>query len=243
MKHDTTILCLCFSNDNKYLGSGSNDGVLKIWEIGTGKCMRKILAAHSQGITSVSFSKDNWQLLTSSYDMTVRIHGLKSGKMLKEFRGHNSYVNHVIYTNDNKEILSCSSDSTIKVWNVHTTECLYTFKPICYNEVADTKVNCIWQLPQNNNEFIVCNRTNNLEVCRITGDIIKSINSGRDKDDKENSDFINCILSPKGRYVYCVGDNNHLYCFDYRSGDLESEFEVYIIYYYYIFNSLMKVEY
>jgi len=31
-------------------------------------------------------------VLSGSYDGTVRVHGLKSGKMLKEFRGHTSYV-------------------------------------------------------------------------------------------------------------------------------------------------------
>jgi hypothetical protein len=39
-----------------------------------------------QGITSVSFARDGTQLLTTSFDHTARIHGLKSGKTLKEFR-------------------------------------------------------------------------------------------------------------------------------------------------------------
>ena len=37
--------------------------------------------------------------------MTVRIHGLKSGKTLKEFRGHSSYVNCVTYTPDGHQVL------------------------------------------------------------------------------------------------------------------------------------------
>jgi WD40 repeat protein len=32
------------------------------------------------------------QVLSGSYDGSIRVHGLKSGKMLKEFRGHTSYV-------------------------------------------------------------------------------------------------------------------------------------------------------
>ena len=46
-----------------------------------------------------------FQLLSASFDMTVRIHGLKSGKMLKEFRGHSSYVNSVTYTPDGHQVL------------------------------------------------------------------------------------------------------------------------------------------
>ena len=50
---------------------------LEIWEIVT-----------SLKVTCLQFSKDNSQLLSASFDMTVRVHGLKSGKTLKEFRGH-----------------------------------------------------------------------------------------------------------------------------------------------------------
>lgn len=46
----------------------------------------KRMNAHQQGITSVIFSKDSSQLLTTSYDNLIRLHGLKSGKTLKEFR-------------------------------------------------------------------------------------------------------------------------------------------------------------
>lgn len=44
-----------------------------------------------------------------------RIHGLKSGKALKEFRGHSSYVNHAIFTSDGTRILTASSDGSVKV--------------------------------------------------------------------------------------------------------------------------------
>lgn len=36
---------------------------------------------------------------------SCRIHGLKSGKTLKEFRGHNSFVNEVVFSGDGHNIL------------------------------------------------------------------------------------------------------------------------------------------
>lgn len=36
--------------------------------------------------------------------MTVRIHGLKSGKTLKIFRGHTSFVNDVIWGTNGKQV-------------------------------------------------------------------------------------------------------------------------------------------
>ena len=47
-----------------------------------------------------------------------RVHGLKSGKTLKEFRGHTSFVNGAVYLPDTHNILSCSSDGSIKVFEI-----------------------------------------------------------------------------------------------------------------------------
>jgi WD40 repeat protein len=44
-----------------------------------------------------------------------RVHGLKSGKILKEFRGHSSYVNYAIFTTDGSRVITASSDCTVKV--------------------------------------------------------------------------------------------------------------------------------
>ena len=80
------------------LASGSEAGQVKVWKITTGQCLRKFEKAHSKGITCLMFSKDNSQIISSSFDTTIRAHGLKSGKTLKEFRGHTSYVNNIIST-------------------------------------------------------------------------------------------------------------------------------------------------
>lgn len=55
-----------------------------------------------------------WSSNNVGYDQ-CRIHGLKSGKLLKEFRGHTSYVNDAIFTNDGARVITASSDCTVKV--------------------------------------------------------------------------------------------------------------------------------
>lgn len=58
----------------------------------------------------------------------MRVHGLKSGKMLKEMRGHTSFVNDAIWGVDCSQIISCSSDATVRVWDAKTCECLQAFR-------------------------------------------------------------------------------------------------------------------
>jgi WD40 repeat-containing protein SMU1 len=109
------VLCVAVSRDNSLLASGSQSGQIIVWRIASGTPVRTFERAHSQGVTSLSFSTDGTQLLSASFDQTVRVHGLQSGRMLKEFRGHKSFVNGAVYSHDGSKVLSCSSDGSVKV--------------------------------------------------------------------------------------------------------------------------------
>lgn len=69
------------------------------------------------------------QVLSGSFDGTARVHGLKSGKLLKEFRGHTSYVNTAIWSADDANVITGSSDGTVRVWDAKSCKNLNTFMP------------------------------------------------------------------------------------------------------------------
>merc|ERR1712061_648844 len=115
MMHEKAVIAVAFSKESELLATGSQDGQLKVWRVGTGQCARRYEHAHGEGITYISWSKDSTQLLTASFDFTARAHGLKSGKTLKEYRGHTSFVNSAVYTRDNLKVVTASSDGHVTV--------------------------------------------------------------------------------------------------------------------------------
>lgn len=217
------VLCLEFSKDSEMLLSGCQDGSLKCWRVVNGQCLRKIDSAHSKGITNIHFSSDLSHILTSSFDSTIRIHGIKSGKLLKEFRGHTSFVNEVIYANDGHSLISASSDGSVRTWSLKTTECINVFKTQSVGGVGalELTVNTIKLNPQNLDQFCVCNRSNTLYIMNMQGQVLKTFSNGLE----EKGEFICCTFSPKGNYLYALTESSLLCAFNVKEGKLEATVE------------------
>lgn len=150
-----------------------------------------------------------------------RIHGLKSGKILKEFRGHTSFVNEAVFTPDGHAVLSGSSDGSVKVWSVRTGECTATLKPLGSGEPP---VNSLLLTPKNPDHFVVCNRTNTVVIMNMQGQIVRSFSSGRRE--QEGGALVSAALSARGRLVYCAGEDLVLYAFCTATGKLERTINV-----------------
>uniref|UniRef100_A0A672NLL1 WD40 repeat-containing protein SMU1 n=1 Tax=Sinocyclocheilus grahami TaxID=75366 RepID=A0A672NLL1_SINGR len=191
----------------------SND----VWRILNGTCLNRIERAHSKAVTCVCFNKDSSQLLSGSFDQTIRLHGLKSGKMLKEFRGHTAHINDVIFSHEGQHVISASADGTVKVWSMKTMDCTHTIKTPDIPDGTDITVNSVVLVPKTPEHFVVCNRTNTVVVTNIHGQVMRSFCSGV----REGADFVCCTLSPRGEWIYCVGEDYVLYCFSTITGKLE----------------------
>jgi WD40 repeat protein len=72
MMMEEAVLCMAFSRDSEMLASGSQDGKVKVWRIQTGQCLRRFEKAHVKGVTCLQFSRDNSQVLSTSFDTTIR---------------------------------------------------------------------------------------------------------------------------------------------------------------------------
>ncbi|XP_056890391.1 WD40 repeat-containing protein SMU1-like isoform X1 [Takifugu flavidus] len=220
MMMDDAVLCMCFSQDAELLATGAQNGKIKVWTIQSGLCLRRFEHAHNKGVTCLSFSKDSNQILSASFNQSIRIHELRSGKTLKELTGHLSFVNDAYFTQDGRHIISASADGTVKIWNTNSWECIHTHKSV--SRASEVPVNNVIPLPQHPEHFVVCNHSNTVVVLNMRGQTVKTFSSGR----QEGAEFVCSTVSPRGEWIYCVGEDLVLYCFNYKTGKLQKTLTV-----------------
>ena len=75
---------------------------------------------HVEPVPSVAFSPDGKLSLSGSYDKTLKLWDVVTGREVRTFTGHSNRVVSVAFSPDGKLALSGSWDNTLKLWDVAT---------------------------------------------------------------------------------------------------------------------------
>ena len=84
---------------------------------------------HTSVVRSVAFSPDGKTLASGSWDDTIKLWDVATGKETRTLAGQTAYVLSVAFSPDGKTLASGSEDDTIKLWDVATGKNLYTLIP------------------------------------------------------------------------------------------------------------------
>ncbi|MCJ1438419.1 hypothetical protein MMC27_007807 [Xylographa pallens] len=88
-----------------------------------GRYSIKTFKGHSNGVMCLQF--DDHILATGSYDATIKIWDLDTGKEIRTLSGHASGIRCLQF--DDNKLISGSIDKSLKVWNWRTGECHSTY--------------------------------------------------------------------------------------------------------------------
>ena len=77
----------------------------------------KSLHGHNHFVSSLALNSDNTKLVSGSWDRTVRLWDIPSGKSEVLFKGHTKDVLSVGFSHDERLIFSGAMDNTLKYWN------------------------------------------------------------------------------------------------------------------------------
>ncbi|AOA63270.1 General transcriptional co-repressor [Komagataella phaffii CBS 7435] len=112
---DLYIRSVCFSPDGKYLATGAEDKLIRIWDLST-RSIVKVLRGHEQDIYSLDFFPDGTRLVSGSGDRSVRIWNLVSSQCALTLSIEDG-VTTVAVSPDGKLIAAGSLDRAVRVWD------------------------------------------------------------------------------------------------------------------------------
>jgi WD40 repeat protein/serine/threonine protein kinase len=131
LRHEASVSDAAFSRDGRQVASVDRKGVVKVWDIQTGREVLRI-QAHDKPADCVAFSPDGHSLATGSQDKTIKIWDVATRQRIRILQGHQSVIHSVAFSPDGRHLASASGgggpDRTVKVWDVATEQELLTLK-------------------------------------------------------------------------------------------------------------------
>jgi WD40 repeat protein len=182
--HAGWIHSVAFLPDGKRVITGSNDHSARLWDAATGHEIHKFVG-HADSVLAVAVSADGRHVLTASGQgrfanpggpsvspgSMVRLWELNTGKELRHFEGHSSFIRSMVFSPDGRQILTGSDDKTARLWDPATGKelrrfnghndavCCVGFSPDGHQIItaSDDKTVRLWDAATSN------------EICRFAG--------------------------------------------------------------------------
>lgn len=123
-----SVQALAFSHDGKRLAYGNANGLVEVYQVNSKTRIASPLKGHKNArVNSMCFSKDGSQLATASFDQTVRIWNVKTGRTDAEtdknyddppivLDDHKQWVWSIQFSPDGKNLMAGCKDNLIRSW-------------------------------------------------------------------------------------------------------------------------------
>ncbi|XP_047404748.1 apoptotic protease-activating factor 1 isoform X2 [Sciurus carolinensis] len=123
--HKKAVRHIQFTADGKTLISSSDDSSIQIWNWQSEEYV--FLQAHQEAVKDFRLLK-NSRLLSWSFDGTVKVWNIITGRMEKDFVCHQGTVLSCDVSSDATKFSSTSADKTAKIWNFELPSPLHELK-------------------------------------------------------------------------------------------------------------------
>ncbi|GMH08553.1 hypothetical protein Nepgr_010393 [Nepenthes gracilis] len=128
--HRNAVYCAVFDRFGRFVITGSDDRLVKIWSMETSDCLASC-RGHEGDITDLAVSSNNALVASSSNDCIIRVWRLPDGLPISVLRGHTGAVTAIAFSPRPSavyQLLSSSDDGTCRLWDARYSQ----FKPKIY---------------------------------------------------------------------------------------------------------------
>jgi len=113
LQHGASVGAVVFSQDGRWIATGSRDKTARIFETATGKEIA--ILPHRKAVVAIAFSPDGDHVATASLDGVARVFETISGKEVAGLQ-HRDAVMAVIFSPDGSHVATGSLDGTARVF-------------------------------------------------------------------------------------------------------------------------------
>ncbi len=121
------VRTVIFSNDGRWLATGSFDGIARLIDVETGRVLRTF-EKHTMPLNGIALTPDYGHLITGSHDETIVLWDLSDGSVVRTLTGHQGQVLTVAVSPDGTLLASGGRDNTVRLWDLQTGELLRTLQ-------------------------------------------------------------------------------------------------------------------
>ncbi|KAK4800301.1 hypothetical protein SAY86_020788 [Trapa natans] len=128
--HRNAVYCATFDGSGRYVITGSDDRLVKIWSMETAYCLASC-RGHEGDITDLAVSSNNALVASASNDFVIRVWRLPDGLPISVLRGHTGAVTALAFSPRPTavyQLLSSSDDGTCRIWDARNSQ----FSPRIY---------------------------------------------------------------------------------------------------------------
>lgn len=118
LAHSGNVESLAWSLDGSWLASGSDNGLVWVWEAATGRNIYQ-LTGHEGPVTSVAWSPDGRLLVSAGFDGYLHLWETATGREIQNWLAHHYAIWDVAWSPDGRLIASAGGDGTVGLWGIN----------------------------------------------------------------------------------------------------------------------------
>ncbi|KAK4425942.1 PH-interacting protein [Sesamum alatum] len=122
--HRNAVYCAIFDRSGRYVITGSDDRLVKIWSMETAYCLASC-RGHEGDITDLAVNFNNTLVASASNDCVIRVWRLPDGLPISVLRGHTGAVTAIAFSprpGASYQLLSSSDDGTCRIWDARYSQ-------------------------------------------------------------------------------------------------------------------------